>query len=73
MTQFANQQSSPVQAKGNDDGTFTVYYFGKIVGVIKPYQSRIGFVCFRAITMQDHIRHFETFDAAKKFLTDHGV
>ena len=58
-----------IDIKDNNDGSKTIYYFGRAMGHIYPIhmKNRHG-MKFRAISNYDDVRHFETEGSATSFL-----
>ena len=61
--------SRVIEVADNDDGSKTVYYFGKVVGHIYKIgiKNRDGHQ-FRAISNFDDVKHFYTVESATQFL-----
>jgi hypothetical protein len=58
-----------IEVTANEDGSQTVYYFGKTVGHIYKIgvKNRDG-MQYRAISNYDDVRHFYTVQSATQFL-----
>ena len=58
----------PIATIPNQDGTFTVFYFGKEVGWFSKGRFPNGEKCWRALSVHGTIKHLRTRDGAREFL-----
>lgn len=60
----------PIEVKKNDDGSWTVYYFGKEAGFIEPIRISRAERSFRAVSVHGRLTHTHTLEGAKQFLLE---
>ena len=58
----------PIATIPNQDGTYTVLYFGKEVGWFSKGWLPNGEKCWRALSVHGTIKHLRTRDGAREFL-----
>jgi hypothetical protein len=58
----------PIATIPNQDGTYTVFYFGKEVGWFSKGRLPNGEKCWRAMSVHGIIKHLRTRDGAREFL-----
>jgi len=58
----------PIATIPNQDGTYTVLYFGKEVGWFSKGRLPNGAKCWRALSVYGTIKHLRTRDGAREFL-----
>jgi hypothetical protein len=58
----------PIATIPNQDGTYTVLYFGKEVGWFSKGRLANGDKCWRALSVHGTIKHLRTRDGAREFL-----
>lgn len=59
----------PITMQKNEDGTYTVLYFDKVVGWIQPSKMRDGRQrVYRALTIHNDLKHFYGLAASKCWL-----
>jgi len=61
---------SPINLITNDDGTYTLEYFGRVVGYIKRSIDFTGKAFFRGISVQGSICYANTLDDARSGLLE---
>lgn len=59
--------TNPIQIERNDDGTYTLTYFGKVVGWI---QRDRGVRLWRALTVHGDVIHRSNLDGARAALME---
>lgn len=59
-----------IEIKKNDDGTWTVYYFGKEAGFIEPVRISRAERSYRAVTVHGRLTHTYTLEGAKNFVIE---
>jgi hypothetical protein len=61
---------NPINLKQNDDGTYTLEYFGRVIGYIKRSIDFTGQAIFRAISVQGSICYATSLDDARSGLLE---
>jgi hypothetical protein len=59
-----------IDIKRNDDGTWTVFYFGKEAGYIEPIRYSNYDKGYRAVSVHGRLDHTYTLEGAKKFVIE---
>jgi hypothetical protein len=59
-----------IEIRKNDDGSWTVFYFGKEAGFIEPVRISRAERSYRAVSVHGHLTHTYTLEGAKKFVIE---
>lgn len=59
-----------IEIKRNDDGTWTVLYFGKEAGYIEPIRYGKADKGYRAVSVHGRLDHTYTLEGAKRFVIE---
>jgi len=61
---------NPINLITNDDGTYTLEYFGRVVGYINRSIDFAGKTIFRAVSVQGGLCYASTLDEARSELLE---
>jgi hypothetical protein len=61
---------NPINIITNDDGTYTLEYFGRVVGYINRSIDFAGKAIFRAVSVQGGLCYASTLDEARSELLE---
>jgi hypothetical protein len=61
---------NPINLITNDDGTYTLEYFGRVVGYIKRSLDFTGSSVFRAVSVQGGLCYASTLEDARSGLLE---